>query len=118
MKSFDLKAALAGHPVVTRDGRPVKIAAYNHRAKKDHAVIGWIDGIIYWWDAAGKCSCDKQIDLFMHVETTYLLLHRHKGKFHILHECSTYLEADKILRTYQSKDGIDESYKIISIELH
>jgi len=42
MKPFDLEAALRGEPVITRDGRPVKIAGYNEEATYDEKIVGWI----------------------------------------------------------------------------
>lgn len=44
MKPFDLKAALAGAPVVTRDGREVKWLAHDHGADPSFAVLARIEG--------------------------------------------------------------------------
>lgn len=55
-KPFDLEKAMAGEPVVTRDGRPYKFGAYNPDAKSPYKIIGWLnrehtshseDGIFY-----------------------------------------------------------------------
>lgn len=42
MKPFNLEAALRGEAVVTRDGRPVKIAGYNPDAAEDSRVAAWV----------------------------------------------------------------------------
>jgi len=67
MKPFDLEAALAGEPVVTRDGRPVKIAGYNPDANENTRIIGWIGSCSYVWYDKGSywngATDDK--DLFM-----------------------------------------------------
>ena len=63
MKPFNLKRALAGDPVVTRDGRPVKIAGYNEEALTGQEVIGWLDGVAYIWGKDGTLC--GTTDLFM-----------------------------------------------------
>lgn len=71
MKPFDLQKALAGEPVVTRDGRPVKIAGINPDAKDLYKVVGWLDGITAGWCIDGKDYLDGQNpkDLFMATKT-------------------------------------------------
>jgi len=67
MKPFDLEKALAGEPVVTRDGRPVKIAAYNPDANDYAQLLIWLDGDAYSCHRNGKrtkCS-ESSLDLFM-----------------------------------------------------
>lgn len=49
MKPFDLPRALAGDPVVTRDGRSVKIAGHNQDALSNHRIAGWLDN----WSLCG-----------------------------------------------------------------
>jgi hypothetical protein len=44
MKPFDLKAALAGKPVIDQRGREVFIAGYNPLATVGQRVVGWIRG--------------------------------------------------------------------------
>ena len=69
MKPFNLERALAGDPVVTRDGRPVKIAGYNHDAKPQWKLAAWVDGNLDAWytDGAQTCSGNRPTDsdLFM-----------------------------------------------------
>ena len=70
-KPFNLQEALAGKPVVTRDGRKVKIGAYNHDADAYH-VIGWIDGFPEDWTKDGHYFHDEResdLNLFMAPET-------------------------------------------------
>jgi hypothetical protein len=38
MKEFDLELAKAGHPVCTRDGKPVRIVCFD--AKGDYPIVG------------------------------------------------------------------------------
>jgi len=68
MKPFNLERALAGDPVVTRDGRPVKIAGYNEEAETEYKICGWVDGEVEGWNVDGLLSesiKDADIDLFM-----------------------------------------------------
>lgn len=86
-KPFNLQEALEGKPVVTRDGRKVKIAGYNSEVNESSKLVGWCDGIAYAWSIdgfflAGKSSAH---DLFMAPETkdVFLLLWSIKGRDHI-----------------------------------
>lgn len=68
MRPFDLKKALAGEKVTTRDGRPVKIAGYNEDSDSDFdKLLGWADRTCYSWDSAGIYDSPKEhsLDLFM-----------------------------------------------------
>jgi hypothetical protein len=69
MKPFDLQKALAGEPVITRDGRPVKIAGYNKDAREGSSIAGWVGGRILCWYTNGSYStdftCKHGYDLFM-----------------------------------------------------
>jgi hypothetical protein len=63
MKEFNLKDALAGKPVITRDGRPVKIAGCN---EDRNSLLGWIYGEVNQWTGGGKSyKIDSTRDLFM-----------------------------------------------------
>jgi len=44
MKPFNLADALAGKPVVTRDGSHVKIAGYDPNANASQKLLVWISG--------------------------------------------------------------------------
>jgi len=67
MKPFDLQKALAGEKVITRDGRPVKIAGYNEDAFESEKVAGWLGGSCVCWNLSGKLWSDREHDedLFM-----------------------------------------------------
>lgn len=74
MKPFDLNLALAGDPVVTRDGRKVKIAGYNDSASSGTSLLGWIiakfppyeDAVVMWHkDGREFTRMLSSIDLFM-----------------------------------------------------
>ena len=67
MKPFDLEKALAGEPVVTRDGRTVKIAGYNPNNPPFSSLLGWVGISVTSWDKFGKVLelQTSQSDLFM-----------------------------------------------------
>jgi hypothetical protein len=69
MKPFNLEKALAGNPVITRDGRPVKIAGYNEEAPFDEKIVGWIQeyGCCYWGEDGTYHTSIKysEKDIFM-----------------------------------------------------
>ncbi len=71
MKPFDLKAALRGEKVVTRDGREVTQLVKFDVEDCNRPVVGVVDDSIYKWSLAGGWaadSCDSILDLFMHEE--------------------------------------------------
>lgn len=86
-KPFNLQEALAGNPVVTRDGRKVKIAGYNPDAKNNEMVIGWVDNVVETWSIEGiyDSMVASNYDLFMAAETkdVWVVLWRIKGRDHI-----------------------------------
>jgi len=91
MKPFNLEKALAGEPVVTRDGRPVKIAGYNEQARNDYSVLGWVNGLVFVWHRNGKragCLHESDNDLFMAPTECkeYILLYTWNG----VNKCSRY----------------------------
>ena len=47
MKPFDLEAAKAGAPIVTRDGRPAKFIAHVAEAHPSQRLLVLIDGDEY-----------------------------------------------------------------------
>jgi len=64
MRAFNLDEALAGKPVVTRDGRPVKIAGYNPKA--DLCIVGWVENDAFSWLKDGISAYGKgEYCLFM-----------------------------------------------------
>ena len=63
MRPFNLEAALAGAPVVTRDGREVtQLVMFD--CHDNLPVAGVLDGIIHLWSVEGK-SGPYKFDLFM-----------------------------------------------------
>jgi hypothetical protein len=65
MKSFNLEEALAGKPVVTDDGRPVKIAGFNPDANPDERLAAWVDGALYSFKDDGSRFAKISPTLFM-----------------------------------------------------
>jgi hypothetical protein len=62
MKEFNLQAALAGKPVITRDGRPVEILWYS---EERNLLVGLVGGFAYVWTGGGKSTLYTDHDLFM-----------------------------------------------------
>lgn len=56
MKPFDLEAAKAGAPLVTRDGRPAKFIAHVAEAQPSQRLLVLIDGGVYTKFESGKYS--------------------------------------------------------------
>ena len=56
MKPFDLEAAKAGAPIVTRDGRPAKFIAHVAEAQPSQRLVVLIDGGVYTKPESGGYS--------------------------------------------------------------
>ena len=68
MEKFDLKRALAGEPVVTRDGREVTEIHFFETCTKGYAVIAIIEGEKFGFTNNGyylNNSAEHILDLFM-----------------------------------------------------
>ena len=69
MKPFDLEAAKAGAPIVTRDGRPAKFIAHVAEAHPSQRLLMLIDGTVHTKFESGKYAASpahvSDNDLFM-----------------------------------------------------
>lgn len=67
MKPFNLTQALAGQPVVTRDGRKVMWIAHDPGAHAAERIVARIASNPYHsvWHETGRHACDDSLDLFM-----------------------------------------------------
>jgi hypothetical protein len=66
MKPFNLERALAGDPVITRDGRPVtQLTLFTNT--KTYPLVGVVEGVIKAWKTNGKYFNGQEwsYDLFM-----------------------------------------------------
>ena len=83
LKPFDLTAALAGAPVVTRDGRKVLQIAHFPMAAKLFAIVVVVEDNDFptTLDANGKYmhDLDREVDLFMAPvkRTVWVTMYRH-----------------------------------------
>lgn len=71
LEKFNLQDALNGRPVVTRDGRFVKIAGYNPDAYNMYKLCGWTGTVAMSWDENGNYFDDQSTsvdDIFHPVE--------------------------------------------------
>jgi hypothetical protein len=67
MREFNIEEALAGHPVQTRDGRPVTQLT-NFSVTSDYSLVGVIEGEFYKWMRDGghlSSYVESERDLFM-----------------------------------------------------
>lgn len=68
MIAFDLKSALAGCPVVTRRGMPVKILGWLPELSEPDKLAGIYDGELATWGANGAFDPAQEgcsLDLFL-----------------------------------------------------
>lgn len=69
MTLFNLEKALAGAPVVTRDGNIAEISGNKDNCKRGYGLVGWIDGnkCCSWHSITGKFDINSNDgrDLFM-----------------------------------------------------
>lgn len=69
MKPFDLEAAKAGKPLITRDGRSARFIAHVPECKLERSVVAHIHnvGVVSTFDPFGRYNVDSETvgDLFM-----------------------------------------------------
>ena len=69
MKPFDLEAAKAGAPLVTRDGRPAKFIAHVAEAHPNQRLLVLVGGAVCRHFEGGRCMLnpgdESPYDLFM-----------------------------------------------------
>lgn len=99
-KPFNLQEALEGKPVVTRDGRKVKIAGYNPEAlHKTEVIVGWAEGVYECWNEHGSYNVNRECpeDLFMAPETkdVWVIIYEHCGTL-LSHAAHTENEVKKV----------------------
>jgi hypothetical protein len=100
-KPFDLERALAGDPVVTRDGKPVtQLTHFKDVANWRDSLCGVVDRSICSWQENGRyCpSAPYSKDLFMAPKKRTVWVNLYGDGFGFLYD--TEAEADKA-----SKDG-------------
>ena len=67
MKPFNRERALAGDPVVTREGTTPEQLRHNAQAFDGQSLSAWVNGKVYTWYANGKYlkGRSSRFDLFM-----------------------------------------------------
>jgi hypothetical protein len=120
LKPFDLEKALAGEPVVTREGEKVKIV-YVSKKDKTYQVLGIIFDKItdeedtYWFTKEGKDLDGGEYDLFMAPKTKklWIAIHKTNGDNDGIYTTSNaYTSKEKL----SSGDSFKESH-LVEIEI-
>lgn len=86
IKPFDLQTALAGKPVVTRDGAPVTDITHFPKATSKFRLGAVADGQLCTYTEEGmvyQSGSPSKFDLFMGTEevTFYVNVYKHGGKY-------------------------------------
>jgi len=116
MKPFDLKLALAGDPVVTRNGRKVTELFYFKTVKGVYPITVVIDGIRHPVTIEGEYNgpqCASGRDLFMapKITTYYAGVYSRNGFILVSPPC----ESEEYIKTTDSPYG--EYIKTITFEV-
>ena len=105
MKPFNLEQALAGKPVITRDGTPVTEIYHFKTTTEKQPVVGIIGGSVCSFTETGHFYPDKEYsknDLLMEVEKKTVWINLYQ-----------YNENNKVkvgtLNTYNSKESAEEN---------
>lgn len=96
MKPFDLQAALNGSPVITRDGKQVRIEAYDANRGSEDALIGSINDVVHFWDRNGFMQGNRLMDLFMDTKPHWLIIQHCMDQFMIISHYEDKAEAEKM----------------------
>lgn len=122
MKPFDLEKALAGAPVVTRDGRPVyDIFLGKHMESKGetYPVMGLIDdeSIVDYWTKDGTHNVEllnhSKNDLFMGTEIMFTALITFNGQDRLSGGNNLYRTAKEVEDAFVGNDQF-----IRAVEVH
>jgi hypothetical protein len=67
MEKFNLERALAGEPVITREGREVTQLTYFKEAREQYNLVGLMEGVVCTWNEIGTSILghETRSDLFM-----------------------------------------------------
>jgi hypothetical protein len=82
MEKFNLERALAGEPVITRDGREVTRLTYFKEARNQYNLVGLLDGVVWGWDENGTSIVGYETisDLFMKPKENAIWVNVYKRK--------------------------------------
>lgn len=115
MKPFDLKAALEGAKVVTRDGREVLGLHTFEGLVESHPVVGVVEGRLKAWELSGlsMAGYSSTVDLFMAPKKGYVNVWRNLMGFL---ECSGL--AYRTLEDAQKQaERLNNDYLAIGVEV-
>lgn len=86
MKPFDIELAKAGHPVRTRDGKPVRIICYDRISEANRSIVGLVKEeddreCVYFYYKHGRHfdnGLESDVDLVMAPRERWVNVLRHK----------------------------------------
>lgn len=85
MIAFNLERALAGEPVITRDGHEVyELVKFD--STHSYPIVGVIDGLLHRWTIDGKefshhsGECESSLDLFMKPKENVIWVNVYKDR--------------------------------------
>lgn len=112
MKNFNIEKALAGHPVVTRDGRK---AEDFKKFKGLNNVYAVLEGQIFSWSVDGLYfnRSHPELDLFMAEEEYYLVVTNSE-----LFVRSLDLRLSQTLHRYPVNNPSATCFKLVKVENH
>jgi hypothetical protein len=99
MKPFDLEKALAGEPVVTRDGRPVTQLVMFEAIEEEYCLCGVLERSITGWLVNGKIwniTESHRRDLFMADPERWINIHFDPKDGHIFYGVVYQSETDAL----------------------
>ena len=124
MKPLDLKAAKAGEPVITRDGRDVRIICFNMK-QNPLLIVALVDHGDYekvqLYTSDGKFNYDNiysDYDLFMKpvTKTYHYCIYKLNNSGSCAYTASPLFNSEEEVRDFISSETTALEYRTISIE--
>jgi len=117
MEQFNLERALAGEPVITRNGKEVTQLVYFHDVIHKDCVYGVIGNQIKNWCIDGKFFHDDPnefgADLFMKPKENAIWVNVYKNKNGILYTNGADYSSEESAKTSSDKIGYLKTIKIV-----
>ena len=113
MNPFDLQKALAGEPVVTRDGREVtQVTSFN--AKSAFCLAAVVDGAIvkFTWNGKHSLSSESNHDLFMATKTV-----KKEGWVNVYKNQSNDIECGHVFKNPEEAAKYSNSFRIATTKI-
>jgi hypothetical protein len=111
MEKFNLERALAGEPVITREGKEVTQLTYFKEAREQYNLVGLMEGVVCTWNEKGTSILGHETssDLFMKPKENAIWVNVYKNSFGKILLGSNWETEEEAIR-FKDDDSLNEGY--------